>query len=505
MEQNAQPPGPDTPGRKILLAASEATPLIKTGGLADVAASLPNALRLQGHDIRLALPAYPQALERAEGVRKVTELDIPEHPGRCTLFEARLPGTGVPVYLVDHPESFARMGNPYTGPDGHDWPDNAQRFGLFCRAVVALALDHAGLGWKPELVHANDWQTGLVAPLLSLEPERPATLFTIHNLAYQGVFDRATFESLQLPEVLWSMEGLEFHDQVCFIKGGIAFSDWISTVSPTYAREVCFPELGYGLDGLLRHRESRLAGVLNGIDYTVWDPSGDPAIAQHYNADTYELKPRNRIALQRELGLPEREDALMFGYVGRLVEQKGVDLILELLPRLLSHPRVQLVMLGSGRPDLEHGLREAAKRHPERVATRIGYDEGLSHRVEAGADCFLMPSRFEPCGLNQLYRLRYGTIPLVRCTGGLADTVVDANPTNLLQGKATGFVFTRPDVDALSEATDRVIEFHQRPRVWWRRLAVTGMQQDFSWTASARRYIELYERALADPVPNPLR
>jgi starch synthase len=504
MEHDMHWPYADPAGRRILLAASEAQPLVKTGGLADVAGSLPRALRLLGHDVRLVVPAYPQAVERAEKVEKLAELEIPGQGTRWTLLRGSLPAAGGPVYLVDHPDAFDREGNPYTGPDGHDWPDNAARFALFCRAVAALALDRAGLGWTPDLVHTNDWQTGLVAPLLSMEAERPATLFTIHNLAYQGMFDRRTFETLGLPPALWSMDGLEFHEHLSFIKGGIAFADGVSTVSPTYALEICTPELGYGLEGLLRHRGDRLAGVLNGIDYAVWDPSHDPAIPQHYNAETYELKPRNRIALQREMGLPEREDVLLFGYVGRLVEQKGVDLILEVLPRLLSHPRTQLVMLGSGHPELERRLREAAERHPERVATRIGYDEGLSHLIEAGSDCFLMPSRFEPCGLNQLYSLRYGTIPIVRRTGGLADTVVDATPTNLLRGTATGFVFEHADADGLWHAVERAIEFHQRPRIWWRRLAVNGMRQDFSWTASARHYIELYERAIASPAPSPL-
>ncbi|MGD2081507.1 MAG: glycogen synthase GlgA [Chromatiales bacterium] len=504
MEQPKHWPEPDPAGLKILLASSEAQPLIKTGGLADVAGSLPRALRLLGHDVRLVLPAYPLAVERTEHVQKLAELEIPEHGTRCTLLRGMLPGTGVPVYLVDHPGAFGRAGNPYTGPDGHDWPDNAYRFALFCRAVVAVAMDRAGLDWAPGLVHTNDWQTGLVPPLLSLEPHRPATLFTIHNLAYQGVFDRQTFESLNLPPSLWSLSGLEFHEHLCFIKGGIAFADWVNAVSPTYAREICAPELGYGLEGLLRHRGERLAGVLNGIDYALWDPSHDPAIPQHYNAETFELKARNRTALQQRMGLPEREDALLFGYVGRLVEQKGVDLILGILPRLLSHPHTQLVMLGSGHAGLEAQLRDAAERHPDRVATRIGYDEGLSHLIEAGSDCFLMPSRFEPCGLNQLYSLRYGAVPIVRRTGGLADTVIDATPTNLLRGTATGFVFDHADVDGLWYAVERAIEFHQRPRVWWRRLAANGMRRDFSWTASARHYIELYERAIASPAPSPL-
>ncbi len=505
MQQETQAPATSRTGRKILFATSEAQPLIKTGGLADVAGSLPQALRGLGHDVRLVLPAYPEAVERARQVEKIADLHIREYRAHCSVLAATLGPEHLPVYLLHAPGVFDRAGNPYVGHDGHDWPDNPFRFTLFSKAVLALARDRLGLGWTPDLVHANDWQTGLVPALLALEPERPATVFTIHNLAYQGVYDRYTFDGLGLPRQLWSVNGMEFHDHVSFIKGGISFADWVTTVSPTYAHEICSAALGYGLQGLLQHRGKRLAGILNGIDYVEWDPAADPALVQPYDAKRFELKAHNRAALQRDLGLPEREDALVLGYVGRLVEQKGVDLILSILPRLLAQERVQLVMLGSGHAGLEHGLREAARSHPGRVATYVGYDERLSHRIEAGSDCFLMPSRFEPCGLNQLYSLRYGTVPIVHRTGGLADTVVDASPRNLLRGTATGFVFDHADADGLWYAVDRALELATRPPAWWRKLAVTGMAQDFSWTSSARQYAELYERAIADPIPNPLR
>ncbi len=492
-------------GRKILFAASEAQPLIKTGGLADVAGSLPQALRQLGHDVRLFLPAYPQAVERARQVEKVAELEIREYRAHCAILSARLGPDEVPVYLLHAPGIFDRAGNPYTGHDGHDWPDNAFRFTLFSKAAVAIARNRAGLDWAPDLVHANDWQTGLIPALLALEPERPATLFTIHNLAYQGVFDRYTFDGLGLPRQLWSVHGMEFHGHVSFIKGGISFADWVTTVSPTYAREICSPALGYGLEGLLQHRGERLSGVLNGIDYLEWNPASDPALDQTYDAERFELKAANQAALQRDLGLPERGDALVLGYVGRLVEQKGVDLILSILPRVLAHEQVQLVMLGSGHAALEDALSSAAAAHPGRVAAYVGYDERLSHRIEAGSDCFLMPSRFEPCGLNQLYSLRYGTVPIVHRTGGLADTVIDATPKNLLRGTATGFVFEHADPNGLWYAVDRAIELAGRPPAWWHKLAVTGMAKDFSWTSSARQYEALYEKAIADPVPSPLR
>ncbi len=403
---------------KILFAASEAQPLIKTGGLADVAGSLPVALTHFDHDVRLVLPAYPKAVESSLPLRTVATLRLPGSSENVRVLEGTL-DKKLPLYLVDAPGLFDRSGNPYTDAAGNDWSDNPQRFALFCRAVVTLALDQAGLGWRPDLVHCNDWQTGLVPAMLSDEGSRPATIFTIHNLAYQGVF-----EQLHLPAKLWTPNGLEFHQKLSFIKGGLAFADWVTAVSPTYAREILTPAFGYGLEGLLQHRIERLQGVLNGIDYHAWDPASDPAIAQHFDVGTFNLKHVNKLKLQQELGLPQSQDAFLLGHIGRLVEQKGVDMILDIVPGLVKQENTQLVLLGSGDPRLEQALREAAAQNPERVAIYIGYDEQLAHRVEAACDCFLMPSRFEPCGLNQLYSLRYGTVPIVHRTGGLADTVV---------------------------------------------------------------------------------
>ncbi len=491
-------------GLKILFAASEAHPLIKTGGLADVAGSLPAALRNLGHDVRLVLPAYPQALERLGEVETLATFEVVNAPEPVRLLGGRIAKSGVPVYLVDSPPYFQRAGNPYTSPNGADWQDNADRFALFCRAVVQLATDRLGLGWKPDLVHANDWQTGLIAPLLSFEPQRPATLFTIHNIAYQGVFDHAAFNRLQLPTPLWSMNGLEFHHHFSFIKGGIAFSDIISTVSPTYAQEVQTPEYGYGLEGLLHHRADRFVGVLNGIDYEVWNPNTDPLIEHPFDLDHLAKRRQNTRALQEEFGLPPDEDTLLFGYVGRLVDQKGVDLILQIIPGLMERTRIQIVMLGTGDLWLEQHLDEMAERYPDRVGVYIGYDEGRAHRIEAGCDAFLMPSRFEPCGLNQLYSLRYGALPVVRRTGGLADTVVDTHPETLANGTATGFVFDDPNASSLWSAVDRAaLLYRERPEEWGK-VMKNGMRQDFSWNRSAEHYVELYRRAIANPMPNPL-
>jgi starch synthase len=488
---------------KILFAASEAQPLIKTGGLADVAGSLPTAMRMLNNDVRLILPAYPQAIERSIPVRTVSTLHIPGFAGEVRLLEGKLAGT-LPLYLVDAPGLFDRPGNPYTDAAGHGWGDNAQRFALFCRVVAMVAMNQADLNWGPDMVHCNDWQTGLVPALLSEYWNRPASLFTIHNLSYQGVFPQETFEQLQLPSDLWSSDGLEFHDNLSFIKGGLAFSDWITTVSPTYAGEIRTPEFGYGLEGLLNHRADRLTGILNGIDHQEWNPSTDPYIHQHYDAGTFELKKLNKLQLQREMGLEQDEEALLFGHIGRTVPQKGIDLILEILPVLMEKDKVQLVILGEGEQALEQALQEEISYHSGKCALYLGYDEQLAHRIEAGCDAFLMPSRYEPCGLNQLYSLLYGTVPIVHRTGGLADTVVDVRPGTVLDGSATGFVFNRPEGFSLLQAVERAIEYYNRPGVWWHKLATKGMQQDFSWRASAQHYLDLYRKAMENPAPNPV-
>lgn len=482
----------------ILFACSETTPLIKTGGLADVAGSLPVALRHIGQDCRLILPGYPEVMKKAKGLKPVANLILPEEASPIGLLQGTAGAQDLPLYVVDAPHWFDRPGNPYVDQEGRDWEDNAERFTCFCRAAVALALDQAGLDWKPDIVHANDWQTGLIAPLLQAEPARPATLFTIHNLAYQGVYDKATFNRLALPQHLWTFHAVEFHDHLSFIKGGIALSDRVNTVSPTYAEEVKTAEFGYGLEGLLQHRGSHFNGILNGIDYHAWDPLNDPNIAAPFSADNLQGKGENKLALQREFGLPEDLGIQLFGYIGRLVDQKGVDLILQILPGIMD-AGAQVVMLGSGNRELEHALEKINTKYHSRVGVKIGYDEGLSHRIEAGCDCFLMPSRFEPCGLNQMYSLRYGTVPIVRRTGGLADTVTDVTPTNLANGTATGFVFDNADAGSLWGAVEHAINFYRRSSTDWEILARTGMQQDLSWEASAQHYLEIYLTAIDDP------
>ncbi len=485
----------------ILFASSEAHPLIKTGGLADVSGSLPRALKNAKQEIRLVLPAYPAAISAAEKLKLESDIVLAGSHTPVRLLQGWLPGTRVRLYLVDSPEHFARPGGPYQDADGREWPDNAARFALFARAVSAIAMNRAGLDWRPDLVHCNDWQTGLVPALLACRAQRPATLFTIHNLAYQGLFDWDTFAALKLPQDWWSPERLEFHHQLSFIKGGLVYADWINTVSPTYAREIRTEAFGCGLEGLLQHRQDRLSGILNGADYRVWNPAKDKLLAQTYSARTLEHKRANKQALQQAFGLPERAGFPLLGHVGRLVEQKGLDLVIELIPQLMQR-RLQLVVLGSGQPELEAGLRAAARQYPEQIGVRIEYDEQLAHLLEAGSDLFLMPSRFEPCGLNQIYSLRYGTPPIVRRTGGLADTVIDASEERLADGTANGFVFDAMSGEALLAAIDRALGCYGQSQQWIQ-LQRAGMASDFSWSRSAEDYLALYQRLVEDRQEHP--
>lgn len=482
----------------LLFAVSEVHPLIKTGGLADVAYSLTAALKPHVHELCLVLPAYRAALAQAGHLKPLATLHVAGSDDPVRILEGEMPGSGVKVWLIDAPFYFDRDGGPYGDAHGHDWPDNAARFAVFARAIVEIACGRADIHWQPDVVHCNDWQTGLVAALLALEPARPATVFTIHNLAYQGLFDSDVFQTLDLPAALWAPEALEFHGRVSLLKGGLIFADRLTTVSPTYAREIQTPAFGYGLEGLLTHRARHLTGILNGADYGVWDPAHDPLIAQQYGPHTLHLKAVNKEMLQRHVGLPQISDAPLIGLIGRLVEQKGIDLLLAALPALLKHP-VQIALLGSGEKNTEQALLNAAKRHPQQIAVHIGYNEELAHRIEAGADMFLMPSRFEPCGLNQLYSLRYGTVPIVRRTGGLADSVVDASAARLKSGTASGFVFDDATPDALLHALERALTLFRQP-AQWRKVMTCGMQQDFSWNKNARAYLELYREAQATPI-----
>ena len=479
---------------KILYISSEAYPLIKTGGLADVAGSLPTALSNQGQETRLLLPAYTQVMQQ---VKETKQLASGYYYGlEVSLLETHLPDSDVPVWLVNCPAAFDRPGGPYLDSHGQPWDDNARRFALFCHVAVDIALDKLNLGWQPDIVHCNDWQSGLVPALLQPFKQRPATVFTIHNLAYQGLFNHQTFLDLELPADLWHPGRLEFYDQLSFIKGGLVYADRINAVSPTYASEILQPEFGNGVDGLLQHRQERLSGILNGIDQTVWDPATDPHLAVNYDSTTLKQKRKNKTALQKQLGLPVDAKIPLVGMISRMVEQKGLDIILEAMGEIVNLP-VQLVILGSGDSHYEMQLIDWANRHPDKLNVVIGYNEILSHQIEAGSDMFLMPSTFEPCGLNQLYSLRYGTLPIVRNVGGLADTVVDANEANRKNKSANGFVVTEQSASALLTTLNSALTLYQKAAKW-KQLQLTAMNGDFSWNRSATHYIKLYQKALAD-------
>ena len=482
--------------RKILFSSSEVHPLIKTGGLADVSASLPIALHANGHDVRIILPAYRQCLEALTELRTIATIKLDGYYAPIEIIESTLPDSEVTIWLVHSPEHFDRDGGAYGPKLGGDWDDNAARFALFSRAIAAVAMNGAGLDWQPDILHCNDWQTGLAPALVADLPNRPATIFTIHNLAYQGLYPKETFDILDLPNSLWHSNGLEFYDMFSFMKGGLIYADHITTVSPTYADEICTYEFGYGLEGLLaeRAKQGRLTGIINGIDLDDWNPKTDKALRKNYSAKTIKNKYQNKEAIQQHFGLPVKEDVLVLGLISRLVAQKGIDLTIEAIATLLDKGAdIQLVCLGSGEADYEQSLRVLRAKYPDKVGVTIGYNEQLAHQIEAGADVFLMPSRFEPCGLNQLYSLRYGTLPLVRNTGGLADSVVDAFGDDLKNNFATGFKFQEPTAEALEETLNRAITLFHHPRIW-RRIILTAMAQDYSWAKSAQAYHALYHQ-----------
>ncbi len=475
---------------RILHVASEAYPFMKTGGLADVCASLPRAQARLGHDVRVLIPAYRAATAKLRAPKTIADVQLSGLPGDVRVLETGMQDSTSKVWLVDYGPAFDRDGNPYLDDTGIAWRDNAERFLLLCRTAVSIVHEPALFGWRPDVVHCHDWQAGMVAPLID-DDQDIVKIFTVHNLSYQGIFPRATFTSLGLNEELWAMDGIEYLDQMSFIKGGIVFSDWITTVSPTYAREIQTSELGCGLEGLLQHRSDRLMGILNGIDYDEWDPNTDPHIDYHYTADTLHGKLRNKVACMERWSLHRSDNAPLFGFVGRLVEQKGIDLLIAALPELLAHG-FPFVVLGTGDPELERKLQAIGRAHPERIHVRIGYDEKMSHQIEAAADIFVMPSRFEPCGLNQMYSMHYGTVPVVSQTGGLTDTVVPAAPQTLADKTATGFSFTELTAEGLGAAIRQSVElFDNKER--WGAIMRTGMTRDFSWRRSALAYLDLYQ------------
>ena len=477
----------------ILFATSEMAPWVKTGGLGDVAAALPAALLKAKCDVRVLLPAYPalkQAFPEATTLVVLPQLAPVLPASRLLLAEAN----GLPLLLLDCPELYDRPGNPYLDTQGHDWPDNAIRFGLLSRVAALLGQSASPLDWRPDVIHLNDWQTALAPAWLHYEGGA-ASIVTVHNIAFQGCYDRPFLAGLGLPEHAWRFDGVEYHDQLSFLKAGLQLATQISTVSPTYAREIQDEHFGYALAPLLRHRSSQLRGILNGVDTDIWKPASDPALPHAYAANRLATKRLNKTALQAEMGLDQVADRPLFGVISRLTDQKGLDLLLTIADGI-PHLPAQLVLLGSGDKLMEAGFKALAERFPGQIAVKLGFDENLAHRIEAGADCFLMPSRFEPCGLNQMYSLRYGTPPVVRATGGLADTVIDVSEATLANKTANGFVLEEATPHALWLAMERVCQTWQDKRLW-QRIQQNGMRRDFSWEHAAHEYINLYRDAIA--------
>lgn len=477
---------------RVLFVSSEVYPLIKTGGLADVSGALPAALQGLGIDARVLMPAYPQAKAAVRDPQVIADFGSPLGVADVRLIEAHIAETNVRVWLLDAPELFERDGGPYQRPDGADWEDNGLRFGLLGWTAATLCQEWSPLDWRPDVLHANDWQAGLApAYLQAWAARRPPSVLTIHNIAYQGTFEPDLVDRLELPMAMYAIDGFEYYGRMSFLKAGCIYSDKLTTVSPTYAREIQTPAAGMGLQGVLAMRGADLVGILNGVDYGVWDPRHDPYVPVHYGADLAGKDAAKR-ALQEELGLAAEPQTPLLAVVSRLNDHKGMDLVLAAMPFILQQG-AQLALLGSGDRWMEEGFEAVARQQGGRVAARIGYDEGLAHRIIAGADLLLMPSRAEPCGLTQLYALRYGTIPLVHETGGLADTVVDATYDTLLDRSATGFVFRHADEGGLQWCIDRAMTVYRSHPEQWRTIRGAGPRQDFSWRRSAQKYYELYE------------
>jgi starch synthase len=465
--------------------ATELFPYVKVGGLGDVMGALPGAQRALGADARVLLPGFPALLDGLKDLRPVG--GIPDLLGQG---EARFllgsTDTGVPAYLLDCPALYQRSGGPY-----EERGDSHIRFAALAWAGARLA--RTGVeGWLPEVVQAHDWQAGLILAYLALGGgPRPRTVMTIHNIAYQGVYPRTMLKKLWLDPAGFHPEGLEFYGQINFLKAGLAYADRITTVSPTYAREIQMPGMGAALEGLLSQRRRDLTGILNGVDNRIWNPANDPHLEHHYSGKALAAKKVNKKLLQASAGLDESPKDPLFVVVSRLAEQKGLDLVLENVAYLIQL-RAQLLVLGTGDPVLEAGFLESASAHPGRVAAIIGYNEGQAHRILAGADVILVPSRQEPCGLTQLYGLRYGTLPLVRRTGGLADTVVDTNAQSTMDSTATGFVFNEPSSWVLGETIGRACRLYRDDPRAWSRVQRHAMRQNFSWEASAGEYLAMY-------------
>jgi starch synthase len=490
------------PAQRVLHVGAEIFPLVKTGGLGDVLGALPPAIAERGVDVRVLVPGYPAILGALEASTVAGSFGPAFGAASLVVRLGRLAGFQVPAYVVDAPALFDRPGNPYVAPDGNAWRDNPFRFGALSWIAAHLGLGDIDRSWRPAIVHGHDWHAGLACAYLARHPvPRCQSVFTIHNLAFHGLFERTELGGLLLDDSTFVFDGLEFHGQGSAIKAGLQYATRITTVSPTYAREIQTAQFGCGLEAVVAHRRSALSGILNGVDYAVWNPAIDPLLEQRFdpNGSPQGLragKARAKEALQRQVGLDVAADRLLIGVVSRLTPQKGIDLILQALPQVVAQG-VQFVLPGSGDAALEGGMTTLAQRHPGAIAVQLGYDETLAHRIMAGSDVVAVPSRFEPCGLTQLYALRYGALPLVRRVGGLADTVVDATDAARAAGTATGFAFDAATPDDLVATILRAVRLFAAPAEW---LAVmrTAVAQDFSWRKAAVAYGAIYDAVMRD-------
>jgi starch synthase len=478
--------------------ASEIFPLIKTGGLADVVGALPAALAEEAVATRTLVPGYPAVLGALDGAVPVLDLAGTFGAGARILAAT---ANGLDLLVLDAPQFFDRPGRPYSQPGGGDWPDNGVRFGALARAAALIA--HGGIDlYRPDIVHCHDWQAGLVPAYLHFsELPSPPSVATIHNIAFQGQMPSEILGALALPPQAYSMEGVEYYGSIGFLKSAVRLADRVTTVSPTYAREIRTPEFGMGLEGLIQARGRDVSGILNGIDLTVWDPATDATLASRFGRTTLGRRALNKPALLSRFGLDPASRRPLFAVVSRLTWQKGIDLLAEALPTLLALD-ADLVVLGSGEPALEQALRAAADRHPDRIGIALGYDEDLAHQIQAGADALLIPSRFEPCGLTQLCALRYGAIPVAARVGGLSDTIIDTNEMARQAGIGTGVLFSPVGRETFEQALARTCELFRLPKVW-RRMQSNAIRTDVGWGAPARAYADLYRTLVPSPAARP--
>lgn len=487
---------------RILFVTSEAFPLIKTGGLADVSGSLPKALQQINADVRILIPGYPAVLDQLVNPKFLTTISNLPHVGAINLILGEMPDSKVPVMAIESVGLYQRDGGPYVDATGKDWEDNPYRFGTLSLVAAILSGDQSPLkDWTPDIIHCNDWQSGLTPAFMHFmsagrtKMNHARSILSIHNLAFQGCYSADWVTRLGLPAESYQINGVEYYGQLSFLKAGIFYADGLSTVSPTYAKEIQTEAYGFGMQGLLKSRGAEIHGILNGLDTDEWNPATDPHLTEHYDAENLAGKQAVKSALQTKLGLKVAPNTPLLGVVSRLTHQKGLDILLTSAETFIVQHGCQLAVLGSGDASLEQGYRDLAKRYPNQVSVTIGYHEALSHQMMAGCDIFIMPSRFEPCGLNQMYGLRYGTPPVVTHTGGLADSVHDTSETSLNNRTATGFVIKMAEASELVSAVVRALGYYQDKNTW-KAIQENGMRQHLDWTKSAKAYMTMYEETL---------